>query len=127
MVIYESDDNSNLSVSDFETTVKLIRAMGSADIAIWFVDRRELYQRFRHIFQLEVSEVTGIVMLGMTIYEWYMHYFDPESEAIAAPGQDYRVLNREVGEGKKVWPWFCATPGVWGEMSDGKHRRFFSR
>jgi hypothetical protein len=95
--------------------------------AFWFVDCDDLYEGFKSQFATapvdsqfpSFTSYSGLPLLRFRI----KIDFNPDEDLLDSPSRDGGSMYTEEFKRtfKRVWPWFCVFPGVWVEMSDGKH------
>jgi hypothetical protein len=96
--------------------------------AFWFVDCDDLYEGFvSQLVTISTERDGAIVPLyqpGLPVLRFRIKIdFNPDEDLLDSPSRDGGSMYTEEYRRafKRVWPWFCVFPGVWVEMSDGKH------
>lgn len=127
--------DSNSAFDDFMKVMERIKALGPIPIALWFVDseedRRQFEQQLLSIAspkeEVEPKDYRRIpaMILGLSFHSFKSEDYDPKTELIDSPSRDGGSMFTEEYKSRfeRVYPYICAFPGVWIEMSNNTYQR----
>lgn len=107
-----------LTVKNLLDTIEALKSVVVLQ-AVWVVDRPDyLNMILQNVRPTLPPPYSAWPIFNVPIYEFRMAALHPDQEMIAAPDENLLKL-RLNHHGKRVWPHWCRTPGVYLEMSDG--------
>lgn len=109
-----------LSVDSIIETVNMLRKTVIL-VRLWLVDRPDYFNLIHSVFPESSKFALPSLTMDVPIIQFDRIAFHSDREIIAKPDEDIIKLRNE-NRGKTVWPFWCATPGIYWEMSDGSVR-----
>jgi hypothetical protein len=92
-------------IGDLFEAKKYLDSLGPYPRAIWLVDRPQFYERLKQMLPEKAFQTTDVLPVDMLpIY-------------VIDSRESHQHFPRRP-------PWFASIPGLWVEMSNGKHRRY---
>lgn len=114
-----SGDNTELTLDKLLDSMRSIK-LTPVPVSIWVVDRPDWFSRIKEIAALATPpNLTVSPLGGLPVREFSSFLLNPLTERIASANDNLNDVRRQYPD-LIIWPWWCAVPGVYVEMSDGK-------